>query len=201
MNLFPKKIYTIGYSPHTLQSFVEALEKYKISAIADVRSSPYSQFKPEFNRETLKKHLKSCNMSYVFIGDYLGARVDDLSCYVNGKVDYKLVSKTNNFQEGLARILKGMKNYNLAIMCAEKDPITCHRTILIARNLISAGIIVRHIIENADIEDHKDSEKRLMKLFKLDEADLFISEEKRLEDAYARQGKKIAYVMPEDNIK
>jgi hypothetical protein len=85
-------------------------------------------------------------------------------------------------------------------MCAEKDPITCHRTILICRNLLlSEGITIKHILSNGRVEDHKDSELRLMKLFKLDQPDLFRTDQQRLDDAYSRQGENIAYEIAESS--
>lgn len=187
------ELFTIGYSPHTLDSFLGILKKYQISALADVRSSPYSQFKPEFNKDSLKDFLKEKKIAYVFLGDYCGARVEDPSCYVNGKVDYKLLAENQKFKEGLERIKKGMENFRIALMCTEKDPITCHRTILICRNLLSAEIKIKHILGNGKIEEHKDSEHRLMKLFNLNHPDLYLTEQQRLDDAYSRQGEKIAY--------
>lgn len=196
MNFDKNTIYTIGYAPLTLDTFVTILEKHQISAVVDVRSSPYSKFKPEFNKKTLKDYLNAHKIAYVFLGDYCGARVDDPSCYVNGKVDYEIVAKSKKFKDGLERIKKGMENYRIIIMCAEKDPITCHRTILICRNLRSDGIKIKHILGNADVEEQKDSEFRLMKLFKLHHPDLFRTEEQRIDDAYTRQGEKIAYKTP-----
>jgi len=193
MSSFSKTIYTIGYAPHTIETFIMALQKNHVSAVADVRSSPYSQFKSEFNREKLKECLQKNNIAYVFLGDTCGARVEDSSCYVNGKVDYDLVAKSQNFLEGLNRIKKGLEKFSLALMCAEKDPITCHRTILICRNIQSRNIKVKHILSDGEVEDHKNAEKRLLKLFKLHHPDLFRTEKQRLDDAYARQGEKIAY--------
>jgi uncharacterized protein (DUF488 family) len=193
MNATHKTIYTIGYAPHTLETFLETLKVHQVSAVVDVRSSPYSQYKPEFNRETLKDYLKANQIAYVFLGDYCGARVEDPSCYVNGKVDYRLVAENQKFKEGLDRIKKGMENFSIALMCAEKDPITCHRTILICRNLISSEIKIKHILSDGSVEEHKDSENRLLKIFKLNHPDLFRSEQQRLDDAYSRQGEKIAY--------
>ena len=193
MSAKEKIIYTIGYSSFEVDSFVETLKKYKIDAIVDVRSSPYSQYKPEFNRESLRDSLKKNNIAYVFLGEECGARIKDHSCYINGKVDYALVAKTNLFKKGMQRLLNGAQKYTLALMCAEKDPITCHRTILICRNLQNEGVDIRHILENGDIELHKDSEQRLLKIFKLNQPELFRSEQQRLDDAYTRQGEKIAY--------
>ena len=112
---------------------------------------------------------------------------------MNGKVESKLVAENQKFKEGLKRIQKGLEKFCIALMCAEKDPITCHRTILICRNLLTAGIKIKHILGNGKTEDHRDSENRLMKLFKLNYPELFRSEQQRLEDAYSRQGEKIAY--------
>lgn len=191
------ELFTIGYAPHTLDSFLSILKKYRITAVADVRSSPYSQFKPEFNKEKLSNYLKEHRIAYVFLGDYCGARIEDSSCYVNGKVNYTLVAENPKFKEGLKRIKNGMENFRIVLMCAEKDPITCHRTILICRNLLSQGIKIKHILSNGRIEQHADSERRLLKLFNLDHSDMFSSEQQRIEDAYSRQGEKIAYQIAE----
>ena len=191
------ELFTIGYSPHILNSFLRILKKYQITAVADVRSSPYSQFKPEFNKDQLTEFLKKHGIAYVFLGDFCGARVEDPSCYVNGKVDYALVAENPKFKEGLKRIINGMEKFCIALMCAEKDPITCHRTILVCRNLTSRGINIKHILSNGRVEEHKDSEQRLLKLFKLNHPDMFRSEEQRLGDAYSRQGEKIAYEIAE----
>ena len=193
------ELFTIGYSPHTLDSFLRLLKKYQITALADVRSSPYSQYKPEFNKESLSVFLKANNIAYVFLGDQCGARVKDLSCYVNGKVDYKLVAESQIFQDGLKRIRKGMEKYRIVLMCAEKDPITCHRTILICRSLFTPNIYIKHILDNGEVEDHKSSEHRLLNLVKLNQQDLFRNEQQRLDDAYARQGEEIAYKIAESS--
>jgi uncharacterized protein (DUF488 family) len=187
------ELFTIGYSPHIHDSFLRVLKKHKITAVADVRSSPYSKFKPEFNKDQLAEFLNEHGIAYVFLGDLCGARVEDPSCYVNGKVDYTLVAENPKFKEGLKRIINGMAKFRIALMCAEKDPITCHRTILICRNLTSRGINIKHILSNGRTEDHKDSEQRLLKIFGLNHPDMFRSEQQRLNDAYLRQGKKIAY--------
>ena len=192
-----KNIFTIGYSSFSLEAFIETLKKYKISAVADVRSTPYSQFKPEFNRESLKEELSKNNIAYVFLGEECGARVNDPNCYINGKVDYDLVAKSQKFKVGIERIKRGMEKYNIVLMCAEKDPITCHRTILICRNLHYASIQINHILSDGRCENHKDSELRLLKLFNLSDPDLFRSDEQRLNDAYSRQGEKIAYEIAE----
>lgn len=186
-------IYTIGYSSFSIEEFLKTLIKNKITATADVRSQPYSQFKSEFNRENLKNILMKNQIAYVFLGNQCGARIDAPEYYLNGKVNFNLVKHNKEFREGLTRLRNGMENYRVAIMCAEKDPLNCHRTILICRNLRSGPITIKHILENGLIEDHLGAEKRLIRIHKLDKSDMFCSEAERLEEAYNRQGDKIAF--------
>ena len=187
------KIYSIGYSARSIDSFIDILKKFNITAIADVRSQPYSQFKPEFNREELKQTLMKVGIEYVFLGDNVGARIEAPECYINGRADYQLIAKHPLFQEGLQRIRKGMKKYLIALMCAEKDPINCHRAILICKHLRNDDVEIIHIINDVTAENHTETENRLMRLFQLGQPDLFMKDSERLEEAYNRQGEKIAY--------
>jgi uncharacterized protein (DUF488 family) len=193
-------IFTIGYSTYSLEQFISTLKKHSITAIVDVRSSPYSKFKPEFNRNTLQSALNEHEIEYVFLGEFCGARIDDPSCYQDGKVDFNIVAKSDKFKIGINRILSGVNKYTVALMCAEKDPVTCHRFVLICKNLKDDNINLFHILENSKIEKHSESEFRLLKLHKLDQPELFRTHEQRLHDAYNRQGSKIAYKkIEEDN--
>jgi uncharacterized protein (DUF488 family) len=194
MEQYNKIIYTIGYAAHTIESFIAALDKFNITAIADVRSQPYSKFKPEFNKENLQKALISNGIEYVFLGDNMGARIKAAECYKNGQVDYNLISQHPLFQTGINRLLKGMEKYSIALMCAEKDPINCHRTILICKHLKIYKIQIYHILDAHTLEKHPETESRLMKLFNLDQPDIFMKDSERLEEAYSRQEEKIAYI-------
>jgi uncharacterized protein (DUF488 family) len=186
-------IYTIGYSCHTFTSFVHVLLRYGVSAVADVRSQPYSRFKPEFNQDILSKSLKENDLVYVFLGDLCGARIEAPECYINGKVNYNLISRHPKYLKGIDRILKGIQKYSVALMCAEKDPISCHRTILICRSLLTKGLSIKHILCDGAIEDHHDSELRLMRILNLDQPNMFVTEKQRLDKAYDLQADKIAY--------
>lgn len=186
-------IYSVGYSTHSIESFVDIIKNFHITAIADVRSQPYSQFKPEFNRENLKKTLKKSSIEYVFLGNKLGARIKVPECYKNGQADYQLIAKHPLFQEGLRRIRNGMKEQIIALMCAERDPINCHRMILICRSLKKLGMEIYHILDTNKVESQSESEHRLLKLFKLNQLELFHSKNDQLERAYNKQGKRIAY--------
>jgi uncharacterized protein (DUF488 family) len=187
------KLYTIGYATHTLESFVDILKKHGIKAVADVRTKPYSSYNSIFNRETLTDYLKSHDIDYVFLGSECGARCDDPACYTDGKVDYNLISQSTHFQKGLTRIKKGLEKYSIALMCAEKDPIICHRMILVSNNLFNMGIEINHILSIDTIETHGESEKRLMELYMLDQPEMFLSEQEQAQHAYYVQFQKIAH--------
>lgn len=187
------KLYTIGYSIHSTDSFLSLIKKYLIDVVVDVRSAPYSKFKPEFNQKFLKSLLNNNNIKYVFLGKECGARYDDPSCYVNGKAEYNLISKHDNFLNGIHRIKDGLGNFNIVLLCAEKDPINCHRMILICRALKKFEIDIFHIIDNEKVETHSEAERRLLKFYGLDQTELFRSANEQLEQAYDLHGKKIAY--------
>ena len=188
------ELYTIGHSTHSIEEFIRLLTMHSITAVCDVRSTPYSQFTPQFNRELLQKELKRHNISYVYMGEELGARSENPNCYVNGKVQYGCLAQEPSFHQGINRLIEGLKNYHIALMCAEKDPITCHRTILICRNLRSRDIEIKHILGDGMIESNIDLEQRLLDILKMPYNDLFISSKDLIEQAYDIQGEKIAYV-------
>jgi len=187
------KIYTIGYSTFEIEEFIRVIKSHGITAVADVRSSPYSKFKPEFNKKDFQKELNKNDLAYVFLGQELGARVDMPDCYVDNKVDFKLVAQHDIFLNGITRIRTGMEKFNIVLMCAEKDPITCHRTILICRALRALKINISHILEDGQLEKHSDSEQRLLTLFDLQEPSMFETTEQRINQAYDLQAEKIAY--------
>jgi uncharacterized protein (DUF488 family) len=188
------KLYTIGHSNHDLDSFVHLLKMNAITALADVRSSPYSKFTPQFNREVLQKVLKENRIAYVYLGAELGPRSENPACYVADKVQYGRLARTDLFLQGVERLLTGLKTYRIAIMCAEKDPITCHRMILVCRAIRSKPIEIVHILEDGSIEPLGDSERRLMRDLKMRQLRLFESPEDLIQRAYDTQGDKIAYV-------
>jgi uncharacterized protein (DUF488 family) len=191
-------IYTVGHSNHELHEFLALLRLHSITAIADVRSSPYSKFAYQFNRESLGEALATQNIAYVFLGNYLGARPNDPLCYRNGKIDFSRVCQTDYFQEGIERVLKGAQKFRVALMCSEKDPLQCHRTILVCRHLRSPDVVIKHIHEDGELEDNRDAERRLMMHLKIESNDLFKAPEDLIEEAYDKQGEKIAYQEDEE---
>jgi len=191
-------LFTIGHSTHPVDTFISLLEMHGITAVCDVRSSPYSRYNPQFNRETVQQELKRRGIAYVFLGKELGPRSDDPECYANGKVQYDRLARTDLFQEGLGRIRQGMASYRIALMCSEKDPATCHRTILVCRRLRDKDMHIRHILEDGSVEENDATIRRIRDLLKLPESDLFTSREEMVERAYDMQGDRIAYVQEND---
>ena len=190
-------IYTIGHSTHSIENCIGLLRKNGVTALADVRSHPYSRYNPQFNREPLKSSLKADGLEYVFLGKELGARSEDRTCYQNGRVQFELVARTESFKQGIARVQNGMKTHRICLMCAEKDPIACHRAILVCRNLRSLDIDIRHILEEGSLESHLELERRLMRTLRISENHLFNSFEQQLERAYDVQAGKMAFVEKE----
>ncbi len=178
------EIHTIGHSTHPIEKFIELLSLHKITAVCDVRSNPYSRFNPQYNREMLHKELKKHDIAYVFLGKELGP---------DKKFHYTELAKTALFHEGLQRLKEGMKSYRIALMCAEKDPIVCHRMILICRYLRADDMEIRHILEDGTIENNRDSEKRLTESAKVPPPDMFENDEDMILRAYHKQSEKIAH--------
>ena len=188
------RILTVGHSTHALEDFVSFLEQHGVDAVADVRSVPYSRWQPQFNREDLMEDLKARGIVYVFLGKELGARSDDPQCYENGRVQYRSLAETPLFQSGIERIRDGSRHRRIALMCAEKDPLDCHRTILVARELVASGMDVTHILEDGSLEPHDETIKRLSEQLRLPAQDLFLTTDELEDRAYAEQERRIAYV-------
>lgn len=189
----PNPMFTVGHSNLELTKFVALLKQHAIQAVADVRSSPYSQYNPHFNREPLQHALQEHGISYVFVGEELGARRSERECYLNGRADYELISHTPAFKRGIERVVQGAAKMRVALMCAEKDPLDCHRCILVSPHLRQRGLAVFHILADGTLESHDQTEKRLLRMFELPECELFRSPDEIVAEAYKLQGEKVAY--------
>ncbi len=193
-------IYTIGHSTHELDDFVALLTMNGINAIADVRSVPHSRWQPQFNRGALRTALRQRNIAYAFLGRELGARSDDPDCYKDGRVQYRLLAGTRLFRSGLKRVLQGSGRHTIALMCAEKEPLDCHRTILVARALAEKGVAVAHILPDGQTESHDETMDRLSRDLGLENGDLFDPPEQIRARAYRMQEERIAYARESTNV-
>ena len=141
------QIYTIGHSNHTKERFLDLLIGANIEVLVDVRSNPNSRWTMFANRDSLKEILESARIRYIYLGDMLGGRPSDSDSHdqQTGKADYQAIREKEYFRSGIKRILGGLRRYRVCIMCAEEDPTSCHRNLLVAESLRQAGVIVFHI--------------------------------------------------------
>jgi uncharacterized protein (DUF488 family) len=186
-------LFTIGHSDHQLAEFFSLLNQHGIDTIADVRSQPYSRFHAQFNRETLAVALKRVGVGYAFLGRELGARRSEPESYRNGQARYDLIQQLPAFQAGLDWIRERAGSQRIALLCAEKDPLTCHRTILVCRHLRPASLAIAHVLEDGTVETTEQAESRLLDLVGLPPAHLFCSKTDLIEQAYDLQAERIAF--------
>jgi uncharacterized protein (DUF488 family) len=185
---------TIGHTTHELDAFVAMLKQHGVTAVADVRSQPYSRRLEQFNRENLAAELASAGIGYVFLGDELGARREEPECYDGDRADYRRIAELPKFRAGLDRLREGAARFRIALVCAEKEPLDCHRTVLVCRHLRDEFQIM-HILADGTTEDHAQTEKRLVRemgvsrtLFEPD-----LTTEQLIQQAYDLRGEQIAY--------
>ena len=194
-----RTVHTIGHSNHSLVALAGLLAQQGINAVADVRSAPYSRFNPQFNKDVLSRALGDHGISYAYLGRELGGRVDDAQCYEAGQIQYDRVARTRTFREGLERLCTGARKYRLAVMCAEKEPLDCHRTLLVAPALERGGFRVVHMHGDGRTETNMAAMTRLLELHKLNDRQgvLFGPERTRealVAEAISLQAKRVAYV-------
>jgi len=145
-------LFTIGYGARTLAEFLAALKASHIEYLIDVRTAPYSKFRPEFSRDLLQHHVERAGIHYVFMGDALGGQPKDPVCHTDGKVDYDKVRAQPFFQSGIERLRKAFElERRVALMCSEGRPEQCHRSKLIGEALAAAGVPVCHIDEDGGL--------------------------------------------------
>ena len=183
-------IWTIGHSNHSVLRFIDLLQGAGIECVADVRSTPFSRRNPQFSQKALTASLKDSGIEYWFLGDALGARPKDQGCYENGKVSYARIAATPAFQDAIGTLIERSDSKRIALMCAEKEPLDCHRTILVGRALAGRGAELRHILADGRIEPHADLERQLLQMTKK-HTDLFAGLEGALAHAYDTRAAKL----------
>ena len=189
----PPVILTIGHSAHPIEEFLRLLNLHNVTAVADVRSAPYSRHAPQYCKDALHRALTDAGLSYVFLGKQLGARSNDPSCYEGDRVSYEKLARTDSFQAGIERLISGANSYRIALMCAERDPVNCHRTILVAKALTERGADVQHILSTGEVEPHSATMDRIVELLGMPREDLLHSPEDIISEAYLRRGRQMSY--------
>ena len=158
----PPPLFTVGYGARTLDEFLAVLKANRLEYLIDVRTAPFSKFKPDFSKELLQHHVERVGLRYIFMGDTLGGQPRDPACHSDGKVDYDKMRAQPFFQAGMERLKKAFEQQRrVALMCSEGRPEDCHRSKLIGEALTAAGIPVCHIDEDGQVLTQKQVIDRL----------------------------------------
>jgi uncharacterized protein (DUF488 family) len=186
-------IFTIGHSNHPLERFERLLKSAGITAVADVRSAPYSRHTPHFSKDELKHSLREIGVAYSYLGHELGGRPRDKSFYSAGTADYEKMAQAPSFKEGVSRVMSGATKYRIALLCSEHDPLDCHRCLLVGRELSRQGVCVEHILSDGSIQTHSDVEEKLLKTAGNRDEDFFMPRQERIDSAYRERSRRVAY--------
>lgn len=186
-------VFSIGHSTHPFEGFVRLLESSAITAIADVRSSPFSGRSPQYNRRELQALLAGESIAYRFFGKALGGRPKDPKLYIRGTADYEAMAQTEAFKDGIDKLVKGSSKHRLALMCSEQDPIECHRCLLVGRALFERGVPMIHVLPDGTVQAQHDIEERLLDLNRQLNHDFFSPRQEMLKTAYRDQGMRVAF--------
>ena len=193
-SLYP--VFTVGHSNHPLEAFINLVVRHGIDEVADVRSAPYSRYTPHFNYDPLQQALDDIGIAYAYLGGELGGRPADRSCYdSDGRVLYDRIAETTQFDDGIRSVIRAAAERRVALLCTEKEPLECHRTLLVARALAERGLPIAHILADGGLESHDDAMARLVEAHKLPpNGDMFRSRDDVIAEALERQACKFAYV-------
>ena len=187
-------VLTIGHSNHAGDVFHGLLTEHAVAVLIDVRSAPYSRFHPQFNRAALARTLAERGMEYVYLGNALGGRPAARDCYEDDRVRYDLVARTETFQRGLDQVIGHASRSRTALMCAEREPLACHRTLLIAPALDERGLEVAHILADGTVEAHAQTMDRLLASHGLaPEGDLLDSRDESIATAIRTETERVAF--------
>lgn len=195
-------LYTIGHTNHPLGYFLELLQKYNINYLLDVRSTPFSQYTSQFNKDCISEFLQSNGIRYCHMGKFFGARPLDKNLYTKENyLDFEVMRSSVLFQKGMDNVIKGLSaGNNVVLMCTEKDPIDCHRAILVARGFSLHGIDVNHILPDGTLQSQGELDERLLDKYFPDRNQFSffsniseIPEEDLLIEAYRDRNREIGY--------
>ncbi len=196
MNQTNPMVLTVGHSNHPPDVFISLLVRHGVDEVVDVRSAPYSRYAPQFNHEALQRMLDDIGIGYTYLGGELGGRPTDRACYdADGRVQYERVAATDSFEDALRRVTRVAGENRVALLCTEKEPLECHRTLLVAQALAGRDVHVAHIHADGALESHDDAMSRLLHLHKLPlHGDMFRTRPDVIVEALGRQAQKFAYV-------
>lgn len=193
-------IFTIGHSNHEIDAFIALLRKYDVGSVVDVRSMAYSKRYPQFNKEPLQYKLRENEISYAHFSKPFGARREEPDVLdAEGRVDFERVRQLDIFKEGISRLIDGVEqSHCIALMCAEADPLSCHRFGMVSVALAAEGLRVVHILANGELIDQRTLEDQMLERYRKEvpQANLFqpeVSQDEQLEAAYRALNSKIGW--------
>lgn len=191
-------LFTVGHSNLDFLPFVKLLKDQSVDLLIDVRSQPRSGRFPQFSQPGFDKTIEDAGIRYLFLGEELGGRPDDPDAYrQDGVVDYRARRKSYAFHAGVERVLNELQHASCALLCAEEDPLECHRFLMICPELVRVGIRPLHIRKGSKTESQEDAENRLLAAhgFGGVAADTLFPQSRTdaLEEAYDLQAGKFAY--------
>lgn len=146
-NLPPRDIFTIGHANHDWEGFLALLRTHDITLAVDVRSRPYSRYRPHFRQARLRQVLRAAGIGYLFLGRELGGQPAAAEFYdQDGHVLYDRLATSAAFREGLAAVGQHGATARVVLLCGEEDPSHCHRR-LVAEYLQEAwgDVAIRHL--------------------------------------------------------
>jgi len=185
---------SIGHSSLQVDQFLALLKTHGVTMIADVRSVPFSRRFPWFSSRALADRLQSKGISYMMVGDTLGGRPTSPALYRDGVADYEAMARTADFYAGIDRVVRELANHRVCLMCAEREPLDCHRCLLVAPALAAKGVRIGHILGDGTIIPHASVEERLLAL--AGPGDLFGGSSERLRKAYRIRARAAAFRAP-----
>lgn len=196
-----KQLYTIGHSTYPAEHFAELLKCFEVDCILDVRSVPFSRHVPQYNRDELKAFLKQNGIEYHPMGKWFGARQPDMQFYSEeGYLDFEKFRESSLFIQGLESVKRGLDQFNIALMCSEKDPIDCHRAIMVGRGFELDGTDVKHILHDFSSITQAELNARLLDRYFPNRNQISIfdlggekTDEEYLVDAYRIRNSEIGY--------
>lgn len=198
-------LFTIGYSGYMINDFISELQKYKINVLIDVRSDPFSQRYPDYNKPNLESILKRNGIYYRNYAVEFGARQEERRFYsLDGFMNFELFVQSEQFKVGERKIIDSLsQGYHIVLMCAEKDPVQCHRAIMVAPQFYRQGYEIIHLMPNGTTKTQVDVENELLNIYfpnmnQLSMLEPQKSEEEVIKDAYRKQNQKIGCRLEEE---
>ncbi len=191
-------LFTIGHSNLEWPTFVQTVRCFEIDLLVDVRSRPHSSRYPQFSQPEFQAALRDAGEHYIFLGEELGGRPEDPKAYgENGVVNYSVRRRAHDFQRGIDRVLAEIEQRTVALLCAEEDPLNCHRFLMVCPELVARGVEPQHIRKGGVIETQREAEDRLLDAHHFSDVTsgaLFpVGRAAALDDAYVAQAQKCAF--------